>query len=366
MDGNQNPWGTSGRPPLRDWQKDTWTGPTPSADTPFDEPEDAPELREMRSESLNNRSGAFWENGSEPQITGGYRFGGKQTWDRGDPNGMANPSGKTAGRDSPGETGALQMAGPSTEEKKRTAERKRPVGLIFLGILALVVALITILYFGVFSVREITVIGNSQIPAGEIIRLSGIRTGTPIFSIRREEVEQRLKQNPLLKFRYLEKEMPSRVVLAVREREACCWMTWNGILYAMDKQRMVLYETEDLTVRPASLVRVDGLDIRSTARVGQSLVLETSQQVIFSNLFLEMKVLGCTELIEEADLSNISSLLLTTRDGFTVAMGDGENIHAKLRAMLATREELLRRGYRGGVINVMLPEAPIFSPSATP
>ena len=364
MEGNRDPWGTGGRPPLRDWQKDTWTGPSPSADTPFDEPEDAPELREMRSESLNNRSGAFWDNGTEHQITGGYRFGGKQTWDQGDPNGRNNSPGKTAGRNPAGETDAPRAAGTKEAEKQRTG--KRHAGLVFLGTVAALGVLIAILYYGVFSVREISVVGNSRIPAGEIIRLSGIRTGTPILSVRREEVEQRLKQNPLLKFRYLEKEMPSRVVLAVREWEACCWMTWNGILYAMDKQRMVLYETEDLTVRPAALVRVDGLDIRSTARVGQSLVLETGQQVIFSNLFLEMKVLGCTELIEEADLSNISSLLLTTRDGFTVTMGDGENIHAKLRAMLATREELLRRGYSGGVINVMLPEAPIFSPSSAP
>ena len=77
-----------------------------------------------------------------------------------------------------------------------------------------------------------------------------------------------------------------------------------------------------------------------------------------------MKVLGCMELIEEADLSNISSLLLTTRDGFTVSLGDGTNLHAKLRAMLITRDELLNRGYQGGVINVILPENPVFSPAS--
>ena len=75
-------------------------------------------------------------------------------------------------------------------------------------------------------------------------------------------------------------------------------------------------------------------------------------------------MLSCTELVEEADLSNINSLLLTTRDGFTVSMGDRQNIHAKLRSMLLTREELLKRGYHGGVINVSLPETPVFSPPA--
>ena len=349
--------------PLRDWQREeTWYGPAPSAENPFDEPEDAPELREMRSEDLNNRSGAFWENDSAPQPTGGYRFGGKGAGQKTEPSMI---SGRTAGRSAAGETGMLQRANGPAGEPGRAAGGSRLKWRKGLLGLAAAAALAAGLYFGVFSVRSVTVLGNEQIPAGEIIRLSGIRTGTPILAVRQDEVEQRLKQNPVLKFRYLQKEMPDKVILAVKEREACCWMTWNGIMYTMDKQRMVLYETEDLSIRPANLVRVNGLDIRSTARTGQILVLEREQQVIFTNLFLEMKVLGCTDMIEDADLSNVSSLLLTTRDGFTVAMGDGSNIHAKLRAMLMTREELLRRDYHGGIINVMLPETPIFSPNTT-
>ena len=60
-----------GRENLRDWQKeDTWYGSFPVPENPFDEPEDAPELRDLRSEELNNRSGQFWES-----QTNGYRFG---------------------------------------------------------------------------------------------------------------------------------------------------------------------------------------------------------------------------------------------------------------------------------------------------
>ncbi len=362
MENHRSPGREGGEPPLREWQKETWIGPVPGAENPFDEPEDAPELREMRSENLTNRRGAFWDGSGTSQITGGYRFSGGQTGSQPD------TAGKTAGRSSPGDaqqTGVQQPAAGRREGPGGKAEEKpgRKRVSILLGMAAAAI-LSAVLYYGLFSVREIRIVGNSQIPASEIIRLSGLHNGMPILPIRGEDVEQRLKQNPVLKFRYLEKELPSTVVLSVREREACCWMTWNGILYTMDKQRMVLRETEDLNDRPTDLVRVDGLDIRSTARVGQVLILENQQQAIFSNLFLEMKVLSCTGLIEDADLSNISSLLLTTRDGFTVAMGDGTNIHAKLRAMLVTREELLSQHYHGGVINVSLPETPIFSPSA--
>ena len=321
---------TQPQQPLRDWQKeDTWYGPFPTHENPFDEPEDAPELRELRSDELNNRSGQFWDT-----WTGGYQFG-KTT---------ARPEEK-----------------PEPGRKKERSPGKRWAAL---GMTAAALVLVSlILYYAVFAVRTITVQGNQNIPEAEVIRLSGIRTGMPIFSLSADEIERKIEQNPVLKFRYLEKRLPGTVILSVKEREACCWMTWNGILYTLDKQRVVLSESEDITVRPAGLVRVDGLKIRSGAMVGQQLVLESSgQQEAFSALFLEMKVLGCGEIMEEADLSNLNSLLLTTRDGFTVALGDTRDIHAKLRSMLLTREELLKREYRGGVINVTLPETPIFSP----
>ena len=332
--GNRSPWETGEERPLRDWQRNTWYGPAPLNENPFDEPEDAPELKEVRSQNLNDRSGEFWQEAGARQATGGYHFGDS----------------------SPRET--------EPRPQRLPKEKKRRPGRTILILAAAAAILWAALYYGVFVVRNIQIIGNSQVPDGEMIRLSGIRTGMPLFSVNTQEVERKLEQNPVLKFRYMEKKLPDTLIISVREREACCWMTWNGIMYTMDKQRAVLFETEDMTIQPSELVRVSGLEIRAGAMTGQTLVLDSvEQQMVFTNLFLEMKVLGCTRLIKEADLSNLNSLLLTTRDGFTVALGDSSNIHAKLRAMLLTREELLKRNYQGGVINVTLPETPIFSPA---
>ena len=341
---------TDPQPPLPEWQRDTWISPYPMEESPFDEPEDAPELRNERSEELNNRSGEFWAK----QNTG-YQFGREEA-----------PSGG-------------QQKAPE-KKTRRKGQRGRAIAAALAG----TTALFLLLHFGLFTVRRVSVQGNSRIPAAEVIRRSGISVGMPIFGLDEAAIERGIEQEPLLKFRYLEKDLPSTVILRVEEREACCWMTWNGILYIMDKQRTVLSESETIPAeltggnetdeeesekqekvreQIAGLVRVDGLKVRSGALPGQSLVLENpEQQVVFSSLFLELKVLGCSSLMAEADLSNLDSLLLTTRDGFTVAMGNSMYIHAKLRSMLITREELLRRGYHGGVINVSLPETPIFTP----
>ena len=331
---------------LKDWQKNTaWFGPIPSDTNPFEEPEDAPELRELRSSNVSDHSGDFW---SDRQQTGyQYSLGKKK------------------------ETGKAYTD---------TRQKERRVSLRAFAVLALLlVTAVLVMYFGVFRIREIRVEGNSVISAADVIRFSGIRKGGSILQLSETETEKRLVSAALkaasdtgnynynrLQFRYLEKELPGTVIISVRERETCCYVTWCGIIYAMDKTGMVLYETEDTAMREQmKLVEVKGLDIRSGAHVGQTLVMSSAAQAqVFRDLFMELKVVGYTENIAEADLSNLSSIILTTRDNFTVGLGGSEYLHAKLRSMKLVCAKLLEMGKTGGSVNVSKPEEPSYSPDS--
>ena len=314
---------------VRDWQKNTWYGPAPLNTNPFDEPEDAPELREFRSENVNERVGDFWA----PQQTGSHPV-------------------------RPG-TGT----GTATKAKKPAARGKHRTLKALAGVVVTVLAVVLILRFAVFTVRNIRVTGNSGVPAEEVIRSSGIRTGDNILTLNEKNVEQRITSDYRLQYRYMDRQLPDTVVLAVREREPCCWLIYCGIMYVMDKNRMVLYESEDPAQRPANLVEIKGLEVRSNTMTGQYIILGNDvQQSVFSELFLEMKVLNCTDQIAEADISNTDSILLATRDGYTAGLGGRENLHAKLRSLLLVQEELKKLDKTGGTINVSNPESPIYTP----
>lgn len=321
---------------IRDWQKDTWFGPVPTDVNPFEEPDSAPELKESRSENVNKYMGDFWS-----PATNGYQAFGTR------PNKPVR-DGNRNGTDRPG--------------RKKT-KKPRNGKAIFLATLLALAGIFCVLRFAVFSVRRIQVTGNNEIAANDIVRISGVRNGDNILFLNEEDVERRINADYRLQFRYMLRQLPQTVVLSVREREACCWLTYCGILYEMDKNRMVLRESEDPADKPDDLVEVKGLDIRSNTIVGQEMVLGSeTQRLIFSELFLEMKVLGCTSKIAEADVSNTDSILLATRDGFTVSLGGRDNIHAKLRSMLLVQEELKRMGQSGGTISVINPEIPIYTP----
>lgn len=342
---SNNPHGT---PEVRDWQRNTWTGPMPTNVSPFEEPDDAPELLQQRSENLRDREGAFWQ-----QATNGYQ--------------------RTAGPENRTDTKRTSQSKPKEKKKNGSSAGMRAA----LVLIALAGITICVLYFIVFRVREIRVEGNQLISRSDVIRLSGIRYGESILTLSEEETKRNLEAQAVseakrtgnsnyytLQFRYLDKLMPGTVVISVKEREPCCWMTLRGIMFVMDKTRMVLYETEDPNIRPANIVEVKGLNIRGGDHAGQTLTLTSSlQQSVFENLFLELKVLGCVSDIQEVDLSNTSSILMLTRDGYTVSLGDKERIHAKLRSMLYVRAKLQEMGKTGGSINVSVPESPTYSPS---
>lgn len=315
---------------VRDWQRNTWYGPAPLNNNPFDEPEDAPELIGSRSENVTAHTGDFWK---KPED--GYR---------------SAEAGRKAGvNDSRDKT-----------EKKKVQPRVIRAAIAAALVLA---AVILVLRFAVFSVKQIVVTGNNKVSAEDVIRVSGIRQGDSMFSLNEKQIEERITSDYRLQFRYIATEMPSTVVISVREREACCWLTYCGIMYVMDKNRMVLYESENPAEQPQNLVEIKGLEVRSNTLVGQYINLgNEAQQSIFSELFLEMKVLGCIDQIKEADISNTSSILLVTRDGFTVGLGDRTNIHAKLRSLLLVQAELEQMGNFGGTINVTNPETPIYTP----
>ena len=315
---------------VRDWQRNTWFGPAPLNNNPFEEPEDAPELKESRSENVTEHVGDFWNSPDK-----GYQ--------------STAPSRRIA-----------ESSGRNRTEKgnKHTRAIRVTVGAVLI-----LAAVFLVLRFAVFSVKQIVVTGNSTISAEEVIRASGIRRGDSILSLNEKNVEERITADYRLQYRYMVRELPSTVLISVREREPCCWLTYCGIMYVMDKNRMVLYESENPYEQPQNLVEIKGLEVRSNTLVGQYINLgNESQQSVFTELFLEMKVLGCTDRIKEADISNTGSILLQTRDGFTAGLGDRNNLHAKLRSLLLVQDELIKMEYSSGTINVSNPETPIYSP----
>ena len=293
------------------------TGPV----DPFDEPAEAPELREARSEHLYNKEDRFWDHVEEKQSTGKHR---------------RRPSGRKA------ESHTLRWI------------------VLILVVMAVVGGVV---YGAVFRVREITVQGGITIAEQEIIRLSGVHQGMNTFAIDDDLVEKNIESNRYLSFVCVDKKLPDKVIIQVKERIPAAAVKYCGILYTVDNRGMVLEESESLEAASASsLIAVDGMYIHD-CRVGQTLTLDNPEQMkTFTEILVELKVMSALNMVKELNLSDMDNLFVETEPGYAVRLGSAENMHAKLRSMLLTVNHLRREGYQGGTIDVSAPVNPTYIP----
>ena len=300
-------------------QTQPWQSPPPD---PFDEPGDAPELRQARSDNLYDRDRTFWHN-----------------------------------------VGDLQAVPEQTPQKPTPRQDGHALRWIIL-IVAVVLAAGFLVCGTVFRVRSITVEGNRTISAEEVIRLSGITEGMNTLALDQEAVERGIESNRYLSFVCVDVKLPDKLVIQVRERTPAAVIKYCGILYTADNRGMILEESLDTDMAHPGLVAVEGMDIR-VCEVGRQLVLnKTAQMEVYATALLELKVMSAMDQILELDLSDMDNLFLVSTDGYSVRLGNADNLHAKLRAMLMTLDWLRQEGYGAGTVDVSVPVNPTYIPES--
>ncbi len=313
---------------------------------PFEEPEQAPELRQERSDSLYSRSEPFWERIPDPERADKPYPLDANYWNH--PEVLSDD----------------RMLEVDTHQRKGRVKMHLGADVIrkVLIVLGVLLAVGVLVYSTVFQVRQITVVGNTSVAAEEIIRASGLKTGMNTISIDEAAVTRRIENNRYLRCTLVDVKWNS-VVLHVQERVPAVYINHNGMMVMLDNRGWVLEESLNTDLRYDDLIFVTGMNVRR-CNLGQAIVLQgNSQMEAYTRILIELKAMKGLDIVQELDLARMDRIYLATRDGFYIHMGDDERIHEKLRAMMITREKVIEMGYEGGTIDVTDPEKPTFTPA---
>ena len=333
---DKNGWNTGSQPPVK---------PDTQGFNPFEEPEQAPELREKRSENLYSRDEPFWERVVDaPDVSGDFRRD-VNYWNH--PDVMDTDRLLHVDNDT-----ALQKVGKFLGSDAV----KKVIGI------AAVVVLVAIALFGtVFRVHAIHVSGNTTVADEAIIRLSGLKVGQSSMTIDDEEVMRKIESNRYLRCTLVDVQW-NAVTLHVKERVPAVYINHNGMIVTLDNRGFVLEESLASETGYESLVKVSGMNVRRCA-LGQQIALQSANQLeAYTQILVELKAMKGIDLLRELDMSSMDSIYLTTRDDFFVRLGSEDDLHAKLRAFLITREKVLQMGYAKGTIDVTDPGRPTYLP----
>ena len=66
----------------------------------------------------------------------------------------------------------------------------------------------------------------------------------------------------------------------------------------------------------------------------------------------------------DVNLSEVTQIYLTTRDGFSVHLGDGKYLRAKIGTVRAVLQRLKQNGITGGVIEATVPGEVTYRPDS--
>jgi len=178
-----------------------------------------------------------------------------------------------------------------------------------------------------FNVREITIMGNSEVSSQRVIHLSGIVNGTNIFAVNKDRVTQWLTIEPMVLDATIKRKLPDKIIITITEREAVAILPAGSHFIEIDSMGKILARYEGLSqFRLPIITGVNGF--QSAAYPGVTIhlpALNIALQIIkdLQQDGIEPKNIG------EIDLSNLQQISLYTVGGTEIHIGNGDRIKEK-------------------------------------
>ena len=199
-----------------------------------------------------------------------------------------------------------------------------------------------------FRVEKITVVGNERYTPEEIIELSGVQYNTNIFMVDENAIRERFTSSPVVVFTKLVRKYPNEIELHVRERQETAIVPYMGAYLVTDEELVVMAngEAQDAEQYPT----IEGMNVTSF-QLGEILQVEDEYQVKAAERLL-IALEGTSLSIKSIDVTNTSSVTLTTREGMVIKVGNMDDIEKRLEKAVKILEILNAEGKTTGTLDV--------------
>ena len=231
----------------------------------------------------------------------------------------------------------------------RRKKRRRSIGPWVASILLLAAAVLFLLWKVVFVVRDVQVVGSGSLSAEDVLRVSGIRLGARLNAVDEEHVRECVESDGRLAFVSLERRLPNRLILTVRQRSRDAVVLQGGKVLVVDSDGYVVEVTDRLP--ESGIPYVTGLK-PSSYQLGRQLDTADGRVACLKAILEAAKARGASAYIAEIDVTRTNNLRVITRTGLTVILGDSGNMENKMTWMAGAVADLEARGETTGRLDV--------------
>ena len=266
------------------------------------------------------------------------------------------PAGGPAG--TPGVIEADQATGDPSVAERSIADTSPPAdrhdrlrkmaAVVFIAAVVLGAATVTLTRSPFFAARTIEVRGASHVPRSQVLHMAAVTPDTNVFTLDAGAVERRLEADPWIADATVTKDLPSTLVIVIRERIAVAVAKSEGVLWLVAGDGAFL-ETAlpRVAVGMPSIVTADaeGREPSPDAVGGAARAIAAMAPT------LRRRIDGISILADGQLRVDLSS-------GATAAYGDAVEIQEKAKALRALLDYAAERKATVVSVDVRVPSAP--------
>ncbi len=197
-----------------------------------------------------------------------------------------------------------------------------------------------------FYVYGAEVQGNAVVTPEEVYAASQL-DGTSVFWVDADATAKKVGALPNVKSAQVAVRLPAHVTITIEERTPeLMWQTGNARWW-IDAEGTVVPPRGDLS-SPLTIIDTDAQPVSAGQRLDPSIMAAARS---LRRLLPELP---------EMHYSRATGISFTTREGWPVHLGDGQNMDAKLTILVALRKDLLARNVAPEFIDVRFVERPYY------
>lgn len=228
--------------------------------------------------------------------------------------------------------------------------RKRRKSIKYILIVLLLLALAALLLFKfIFVVRNAEVTGIQSYTSDSVVRNAQIDFGGSVFRINEREIAHNINATGKIAYDSMEIRYPDTLVLHVHERRATAMAAYAGLVLILDENGTVI-KTE-AQAPDSDLIYISQFDI-SAYGIGESVTANVQQTEAYCAVAQAVLANNAQAYVSELDLSDTNNIVIITRTGIKVKLGDASNMDSKIAWMKSAVSDLEARGSNSGTLDV--------------
>ena len=234
------------------------------------------------------------------------------------------------------------------KQQKKEKKRKRSNRILKITLFLFVIVGIAVfaMVSPIFNIQEIQITDNNIVSSETIMSLSELKLGNNLFRFSKNDVKNKIKQNPYIDNVEIKRQIPSKILITVKERVPEYSLEYMG-QYAIINNQGYILEIKDT---PNELIIVKGI-------LTDEDVLEVGKRLNEEQLDKLENIIRINNMLKENNFEpKITSININDKNEYdiyidqeqkTVHLGDASNLSNKIPFILAIIEA--EKGNKGEI-----------------